>query len=240
MTTFHFNGQPLDTDLATSISSLLDAVDVPNLLWGNYLLTVYGIPTIVDDVCFVVPDALVELSFSTLAKAGFRPCSHFDCPHSDSRRPVYKHLHINDELAVSLYRKSDVLGEFPDFGTVFHDTPNSDIMYASDARLPSATWGRGRGRFPKITSVRIPSAVRYCEALILLLSRDDGNARWTYWMAILTYIMEFVDETDIFDEESLSDRYKHFYHALKSGDPMAFSILKDLRLDFETRRLQVA
>lgn len=48
MTDFHFNGQRLDNDLVMSISCVLDAAGVPNLLWGNYLLTVYGVPTIVD------------------------------------------------------------------------------------------------------------------------------------------------------------------------------------------------
>lgn len=48
ITTFHFNGQQLDSVLVTSISSLLDDVNVPSLLWGNYLLTVYGVPTVVD------------------------------------------------------------------------------------------------------------------------------------------------------------------------------------------------
>lgn len=48
MITFHLSDQQLDNDLVTSISSLLDAVNVPNLLWGNYLLTVYGVPTIFD------------------------------------------------------------------------------------------------------------------------------------------------------------------------------------------------
>jgi hypothetical protein len=48
ITKFSFSGQQLDNDLVVSISCLLDAADVPNLLWGNYLLTVYGVPTVVD------------------------------------------------------------------------------------------------------------------------------------------------------------------------------------------------
>ena len=48
MTGFHFSGQQLDNDLVTSISCLLDTADIPNLLWGNYLLTIYGVPTVVD------------------------------------------------------------------------------------------------------------------------------------------------------------------------------------------------
>ncbi|CBF89403.1 predicted protein [Aspergillus nidulans FGSC A4] len=221
MTTFHFSDQQLDSDLVTSISSLLDSVNVPNLLWGNYLLTVYGVPTVVDGVSFVVPDALIEISFSTLAEAGFRPCSRpYACPHSNSRQPPYKHLHIDDELAISLYRKSDVLWEFPEFEAALdHDDLN--IMCASDVRLPPATLGRGRGRFPHFSFVRIPSASRYCEALILLLCWGYGTACETYWMAILTYMLEYVDGTDILDEENMRDGYKQFYHALK---PLWFAI----------------
>lgn len=48
MADFHFTQQKLDNDLVSSISTLLDSIGVPNLLWGNYLLTVYGVPTIVD------------------------------------------------------------------------------------------------------------------------------------------------------------------------------------------------
>ncbi|KAL4868998.1 hypothetical protein BDV12DRAFT_185556 [Aspergillus spectabilis] len=237
MITFHLSGVKLDNDLVTSISSLLDAVKVPNLLWGNYLSTVYGVPTIVDGVSFVVPDALIEISFSTLAAAGFQPCSrHFNCPHSNSRQPPYKHLHIDDELTISLYRKSDVLWEFPEPKAAF-DHSNSDIMCASDARLPPATLGRGRGRFPHLSFVRIPSALKYREALILLLCRDYGTACETYWRAILTYMLEYVDGTDILDEGSLRDGYKQFYHALKLGDPTMYSILQDLRRDFIKQRL---
>ncbi|KAE8389680.1 hypothetical protein BDV23DRAFT_93825 [Aspergillus alliaceus] len=239
MTKFQFVGQQLDNDLVISISCLLDAANVPNLLWGNYLLTIYGIPTIVDGVSFVVPDSLIETSFSTLFEAGFLPCPrHTDCLRSGSAQcqPPYRHLHIDDELAISLYRKSDTLWEFPDFEAAFHDA-GSDIMFASDVRLPPATLGRGRGRFLQPSPVRIPSALRYCEALILLLCRDLGSACETYWMAILTYMLEFVDGTVIFNEEGLREGYKQFYHALKLGDPTMYRILEGLRRDLTKKRL---
>jgi hypothetical protein len=239
ITKFSFSGQQLDNDLVVSISCLLDAANVPNLLWGNYLLTVYGVPTVVDGVSFVVPDSLTEISFSTLSEAGFHHCTrHLDCPHSSSAQcqPPYKHLHIDDELAISLYRKSDTLWEFPNFEAVFHDA-GSDIMFASDVRLPPATLGRGRGRFLQPCPVRIPSALRYCEALILLLCRDHGSACETYWMAILTYMVEFVDGTVILNEEGLREGYKQFYHALKLGDPTMYPILEGLRRDLIKKRL---
>lgn len=125
-----------------------------------------------------------------------------------------------------------MLWEFPEFEAALDHT-NLNIMCASDARLPPATLGRGRGRFPHFSFVRIPSASRYCEALILLLCRDYGTACETYWMAILTYMLEYVDGTDILDEENLRDGYKRFYHALKLGDPTMYSILEDLRRDFK-------
>lgn len=48
MSTYVVSDQPLNNSFVGSISSLLSAAGVPNLLWGNYLLTVYAVPTIVD------------------------------------------------------------------------------------------------------------------------------------------------------------------------------------------------
>ncbi|KAL1973215.1 hypothetical protein VTN31DRAFT_5850 [Thermomyces dupontii] len=43
-----------------------------------------NITNTVKDVAFIVPDALIEISFSTPAKAGFHLCSrHLDCPRSN-------------------------------------------------------------------------------------------------------------------------------------------------------------
>lgn len=48
MAGFSFTDQLLDNNLVASVACLLDSAGVPNHLWGNYLLTVYGVPTIVD------------------------------------------------------------------------------------------------------------------------------------------------------------------------------------------------
>ena len=39
---------PLDNRLVASAAATLDAVKIPHVLWGHYLLTVFGIPTIVE------------------------------------------------------------------------------------------------------------------------------------------------------------------------------------------------
>lgn len=48
MSSFRFEGQHLDDKLVASISLLLSAAGIPSVLWGNYLLAIYGVPTIVD------------------------------------------------------------------------------------------------------------------------------------------------------------------------------------------------
>lgn len=75
----------------------------------------------------------------------------------------------------------------------------------------------------------MPHAVRFCEALILLLCRDRYTVYETYWMVILTYILEFVDGTDLFDEADLGEEYRGFYRALKVGDPTIYQHLDELR-----------
>ncbi|PYI31704.1 hypothetical protein BP00DRAFT_343229 [Aspergillus indologenus CBS 114.80] len=230
MSAFSFAGQKLDNNLVGSIASLLNAAGVPNLLWGNYLLTVYGVPTIVDGVAFVVPDALLEKGLSTLSGAGFLPCTQgLECPCLGAPQSLSSlaHLHINDELVVSLYRKSEMLWDFPEFDIA---TDSADIISASDGHLPLASLARGQGRFPAyLSAVRIPTAIRYCEAVINLLCRDHKAPREPYWLAIVTYILEYVDGTEAFHEECLKDGYRQFYTAMKQGDSKMFHHLKTLR-----------
>ena len=174
--------------------------------------------------------------------AGFLPCNEGSgCPHSGTFGvpTAFMHLHIDDELAVSLFRKYDVLWEFESLD--FLPDKNPDIMLASDDRLQSASLGRGRGRFlSHPCAVKIPCAVSYCEALILLLCCDSDSVCESYWLAILSYMLEYVDSTDILDENKLQEGYRKFYHSIKLGDPAMYSILNDLRFSLiEERRLPV-
>lgn len=50
MSDSRIEAQSLDDELVATISRTLISAGVPNIMWGNYLLTVYGVPTIVD-VC---------------------------------------------------------------------------------------------------------------------------------------------------------------------------------------------
>ena len=46
---FHFDGrQNLSHNLIASVADVLDSIEIPFVLWGNCLLTTYGVPTVVD------------------------------------------------------------------------------------------------------------------------------------------------------------------------------------------------
>lgn len=105
-------------------------------------------------------------------------------------------------------------------------------MQASDLRLPPAHVGRGAGRFPpSLYPVWIPTPVKYCETLIHLVCRDRGGNYQSFWVVMLTYVLEYIDGTDIFDEAALSQPYRRFYHTMKQGDPKMFPILDEIRDD---------
>jgi len=48
MAEFSLDTKVIDETLVASISRILTRKKIPCVLWGNYLLTVYGVPTIVD------------------------------------------------------------------------------------------------------------------------------------------------------------------------------------------------
>lgn len=53
-------------------------------------------------------------------------------------------------------------------------------------------------------------------------------------MAMLSYILEYVDvdETDVFDENNLGEKYQPFYHALKGGEwTQMYCLLEELHRD---------
>jgi hypothetical protein len=52
---------------------------------------------------------------------------------------------------------------------------------------------------------------------------------------MLTYVLEFIDGTDLLHEEDLGQCYKRFYHALKQADSKVWLILDELRQDLIRR-----
>ncbi|KAM3458965.1 hypothetical protein MY3296_000112 [Beauveria thailandica] len=222
----------LDGKPVAKICQILNSAGVPNVVWGNYLLTIYGVPTIIDDVAFVVPDDRITAASSALIQANFTRCKDkLNCDRSyrfQSRRPV-EHFHMSDVFVLSLYQKSDILWELT--GLDPRSSENADsILSASDPSLPSAVPGRGQGRLlSEYSAVRVPTVAKFCESLLLLMCCDYDTCYETYWMALLTYIIEYVDETDSFSAKDLGYEFRKFYCAVKEADASMWPLLEELR-----------
>jgi hypothetical protein len=129
--------------------------------------------------------------------------------------PAY-HVHINQDLTISLFKKSELLWSLPSLDL---EAPNGDIILASDSRLPLAHPGGSQGAFaPHLYPVRIPTAPRYTEAVIQLCVRDRSHHYHHAWIALLTYMTEYVDGSDILREDYLEPQFRRFFHSLKNGD----------------------
>ncbi|EAW20790.1 uncharacterized protein NFIA_113200 [Aspergillus fischeri NRRL 181] len=73
-------------ELVCSISRLLNAHGIPNLLWGELVFNLYGVPLQVSDFSFVIPDDLIDKARSVLETAKFPPCQ--TCPAIQPNRPA--------------------------------------------------------------------------------------------------------------------------------------------------------
>ncbi|KAK2762063.1 hypothetical protein FQN54_001070 [Arachnomyces sp. PD_36] len=230
---FRFDGQPLDNNLVSSVACILDEANVPNVLWGNYLLTTYGVPTIVDGVAFAVPDELVTAAYIALLSAGFPTCME----HSSCRTPVdfvpsprpTEHLHIDQDVKLSIFKQSETLWSIPALSMDSPRPSDQNIMLASDPRLPGPAPGRGRGAFSSsLYPVRIPTANRYTESLIRLIIRNQSHHFQLFWMAMLTYMLEYVDGTKALREDDLEPRFRDSVRALRTEGSRPYTILDEL------------
>ena len=56
--------QHLDNALVARIAALLEDAGIPNVLWGNYLLRVFGVPTVVQ-VCQLYSRSITKREFQS-------------------------------------------------------------------------------------------------------------------------------------------------------------------------------
>ena len=250
----------LDHSLVADIVRILDEADIPSLLWGNYLLTVFGVPTIVQvsfsycwmepynpilnvrqDASFVIPDNLISMATSTLMSAGFEDCSAYPtCTIVNARfrcSPIpAAHVHIDQTTYIQLFNKSETLWRL-DISPPSIQNPGKvetckDILIASDPCLPSYEPGRGRGAFsPTLHTVRIPSANRLLEAYMLLMIRDRSHIYETFWSVMLTYINEYVEEAGLIKQEELEPWCRDLYHVMFTSGRYIGKELDELKKD---------
>lgn len=140
-----FELPPLDNRLVASAAAVLDAAQIPFVLCGNYMLTVFGIPTVVNvrtsRQSELTSSNAYERASTLLLKMIASQKVAMATKYFLILRPPHIHLHITESERLGLYKKSDILWRLPNLLNV--DSEN--IILASDPnQLPGPDiLGRG-------------------------------------------------------------------------------------------------
>lgn len=157
----------LDGKLVTRLCQILNSAGVPNLLWGNYLLTIYGIPTIIDVSTFLSSDGI-----TTKFIVGFGPCYTWWSSDDSLVRSQSSGLS-------SLHREP----ELPSFTWVSGSAPFGALPHQRQARVgfvPEIGYSlgiRGSSKLP------VPNVSRYSQCF--RLSTPAGSS-WPWTRKIVT------------------------------------------------------
>lgn len=196
----------------------------------------------IKDISFVVPDQALPKAASLLRQAGFHPCTKGrECPHDrDTLRlrmssPPSAHLHMTGYNVIKLFKKSEILWNVASFSASPKSAPSAKIILASDQEhLPTYEPGLGEGAFPdSFHPVRIPSAHCLVETYSSLMLRDRGEEYRTFWLAMLTYMAEYVDEKGRLDLNQVERRRKSCYLEIKEGKVGVAQALNNFRQAME-------
>ncbi|KAI1206186.1 uncharacterized protein F4807DRAFT_440190 [Annulohypoxylon truncatum] len=221
------------------ISALLSDAGVPSVLWGDYLLTIYGVPSIIGGIEFVIPDDKLPTAI-----AAFKKSSLLSCPDpqtcivsgelSQTPAPAF-HMHIEgSEVDISLRTHSETLWFIPPPSSADLEMKASEMskayyMKASDASLPGPRHGRGHGAFsPDGPPVIIPRAHILLEAYIRLASAFRKHYV-SFFLSMVTYMEEYVDRDGFIDETRLSKPCRIFWDELKRDDKPVRELMNELQ-----------
>jgi hypothetical protein len=141
-----------------------------------------------------------------------------------------RHLHPGLDQTIGLYQWSETLlaiSELPLFSVL--SGLGDNFILASDSSLPSWKPGRGRGAFAASSfPVVIPSAHCLTEAFVRKALADRSNPYMIYWMAMLTYIMEYVDRDGLLNDALLEPCCRTFYCGLRDTNDSLGDLLDKL------------
>ena len=109
----------------------------------------------------------------------------------------------------------------------------NNIILVSDPRLPSKRPGRGYGAFRGTTfPVYIPTAHRLLESYIRGISRARRGQNEGFFLAMVTYIDEYVDGDGLLDKKMLEHRCREFYQGFISFQKPTIVLLNELEAAF--------
>ncbi|OJD24485.1 hypothetical protein ACJ73_04153 [Blastomyces percursus] len=205
---------PLDEHLVAAVSQLLDSVGVANVLWGNYLLTVYGIPSLTNVWPKMLTLPAVDEQKPTCFQGRFVRNLECTVVKLRSRPPPTNHFHLETEAVhVCLYPQSQVL---PNISDLQNAEEQGQIISASDASLPRWQMGHGKGAFAaEYSCVRVPSATCFVEASLLNFVRqarkkDYGSALDMHYLGCVTYMIEYAYPGGYLDLDILQPVFRTF------------------------------
>ncbi|KAF4239925.1 hypothetical protein CNMCM6805_005382 [Aspergillus fumigatiaffinis] len=226
---FKFRGDPAaNKELVCSISRLLNVHGIPNLLWGDLVFNLYGVPLQVSDFSFVIPDDLIDKARNILEEAKF-PLCHLGqtCPAIQPNRPAptqNAHFNIKQKgdprkwFRVELHRKSDLLWTAPEIRACTPETDDPHCMLANDTRLPAYSPRELLGRMhPTDYPAKILTPTQYAEALAMLYYRDGvpgPTIRGEYWLDLQSELVQ----TGLVKLDELAPRIKRHYELVAKAD----------------------
>ncbi|OHE96962.1 hypothetical protein CORC01_07747 [Colletotrichum orchidophilum] len=224
-----------------SIASALKASKIPCVLWGHCLLNVYGVPSIIGSIDFVVPDQLISVGadvISDLPDLQQCPSVELCLASSPERRtpPPTFHVHIKgSEVTIGLYLQSETLWFLPTLEESLlsvEDTKLSPTFALACDRdvLPPWRPGRGSGAFKSSnSSVVVPKSHVLLEAYLRLYARDSGKPVGSFAMAMIGYMEQYVDDDGLLDANQLPEPLKSAYKELRLGEKPTRQWMKELK-----------
>lgn len=148
------------------------------------------------------------------------------------------HVHIGSDQGILLFKQSRTLWAMrsleglpmpPDLAN------DQQIILASDDSIPAARIGGGSGPFPPdLHPVRLPTRDRLVEAFILLYLRDWPTRFRGFWMAMLSYVGEYMYCTGLLDLSLLRPHHREFLVNLNDSEIRTTDLVDKLRQDEST------
>ena len=174
-----------------------------------------------------LPKAVIALQAAAFPSCSQgRQCSYaHDTVQWRGSPPPSAHFHLSAHTFVTIFERSKTLISVTDL------TISSKIIRASDQNyLPVEEPGMGAGVFPQnLHAVNIPSADCLVETYCHLLLRDWGTRYGSFWLSMLAYVIQYVDEKGRLDLDKVESRCRKFYLDVKAGQIGAKQAMKDFR-----------
>jgi hypothetical protein len=185
----------------------------------------------------VVSDEALPAAVRALEAAVFPSCSQgrqcnyaHDTVQWRGSPPPSAHFHLSAHTFVTIFERSKTLISVNDL------TNSSKIIRASDRNyLPEEEPGMGAGVFDEtLPAVNVPSADCLVETYCHLLLPDWGASYGSFWLSMLAYVMQYVDERGRLDLDKVESRCRKFYLDVKAGQIGAKQAMKDFRKVMES------